>query len=206
MKLKKIIKDLINSAYYCYKEIPRDMKVAFLSLLLGLIPTFWIYNESIISQSVLSADILKIDRTARTLEIIMIDFKEKQETVNTKVLEYTAKTLTLMDGYDRANITEDVKIIAREVNLTSKSNYEIGLANLVLGDYEKALEYLAKATEENPNNAKAWWNMAVALKKLDRNYSEALNRAIDLDQTLRQQIKIGGSIFNGLKIRIEPQE
>jgi Tfp pilus assembly protein PilF len=65
----------------------------------------------------------------------------------------------------------------------SNKNYEIGIAFLDNGDYKKAIDFLTKSIEEDPDNSEAYENRALAFFYLqdDFNALNDLDKAIELD-------------------------
>jgi tetratricopeptide (TPR) repeat protein len=131
------------------------------------------------------------------------------------VLEYLSSMYTgnLDGGEIKSEISKNTGASLQEINKAVRevingpaSDYEKGLAYLVEGNYELALEYFEFFIEENPYNARAYWNAGVAqyniseyeVKAKDPRVKEYIEKAIDLDPRLKEKDvvhEIFGSTF-----------
>src|SRR6185369_2469557 len=63
-----------------------------------------------------------------------------------------------------------------------KSNMNLGLVYLALGDFQSAVAYLQRATQLDPNNAQAWSNLGVAY--------DASGKLTEAEGTYRKAIEL----------------
>lgn len=68
---------------------------------------------------------------------------------------------------------------------SNDTNYNLGIYHLRQGDYEKAIEFLSKAIDENPKDTNAYYNRGVARQniKLDSLSIYDYDKVVELRQT-----------------------
>ena len=105
------------------------------------------------------------------------------------------------------NYEEVIKALEKAIELSDKSVYiyiNLGVIYRMLENYDKAVEYYAKAIKLEKDNALAYYNKADALGKRDGNKNrflieECLNKAIAFDPRYEGQTKYSwGEYFNDL--------
>ena len=117
----------------------------------------------------------------RFLELVVKTYEETlQTTKDTKILFHKAHILEQF-GFSIASLDCLEKILTLDP-AQHHAHYHIGSINLLMGNYQKAVESFKKYIESDPSNPDAHANMSLGLQRMGRNHDavNAINMAIEI--------------------------
>ena len=117
----------------------------------------------------------------RFLELVVRKYEDiLRTTKDTKILLYKARILEQF-GFSMASLDCLKKILTMDPS-QHHAHYHIGSTNLLMGNYQEAVESFKKYIESDSSNPDAYANMSLGLQRMGRNHDavNAINMAIEI--------------------------